>query len=271
MQVSLLMLWLLPFPWWVRATDPNLFTGNHFMETLLLAQNFCSIIHSEWVISSLWAEVTVNAQDVNKMKRGGQRAKTAFQIKMNVLCTCSLLSTVMSHGAPSSQLPHLTPLPPWKEIWHELTKSFNSQWVIPTPQCVDFSGLVSLYMTPLKTKGRIWTSSIEKHLFGKSPGENKDRKSKVRNHGVSVESFPDGKGSLQPPNPPLAYGTFRKQLYLEADPLVTGGSWAVAASLLYSVSEPAPTSSLWLHVRLMESPHWEYQAHFLRLCFTNVD
>lgn len=142
MQVSLLMLWLLPFPWWVRATDPNLFTGNHFMETLLLAQNFCSIIHSEWVISSLWAEVTVNAQDVNKMKRGGQRAKTAFQIKMNVLCTCSLLSTVMSHGAPSSQLPHLTPLPPWKEIWHELTKSFNSQWVIPTPQCVDFSGLV---------------------------------------------------------------------------------------------------------------------------------
>lgn len=115
MQVSLLMLWLLPFPWWVRATDPNLFTGNHFVETLLLAQNFCSIIHSEWVISSLWAEVTVNAQDVNKMKRGGQRAKTAFQIKMNVLCTCSLLSTVMSHGAPYPSSPIWPPSPHGKK------------------------------------------------------------------------------------------------------------------------------------------------------------
>lgn len=126
------------------------------------------------------------------MKPGEQRAKTDFHIKMSLLCTLSLLYSKGDSDDVSLSPALLSP----RKSKHELTKTFNSQWVIPTSQCMDFSGLVSLHIAPLKDQGQNLDFIIERHSFAKSPRENKDHKSKVQNHGVSIELFPNGKRSL---------------------------------------------------------------------------
>jgi len=85
----------------------------------------------------------------------------------------------------------------------------------------------------------------------------------------SVESFPNGGGSLHfppppPCNPPLAHSALRKDYIYRLTLLSQAGS-GVAASLLQSVSGPELPS--WHHIH---NPRNNNHT-FLRLCFTNAN
>lgn len=152
-------------------------------------------------------------------------------------------------------------------MWHE----FGTFTVVSTHTTyMAFCGLASLCTAPLKTNGRIWTCyQLEGIHLVRAQEKIKTINPKGKIMESSVESFPNGGGSLHPSppppcNPPLAHSAFRKDCIYKLTPLSRAGS-GVTASLLQSVSGPELPS--WHHIHKPRNNNHT----FLRLCFTNAN
>lgn len=169
MQLSLLMFWYLPHPWWVRATDTKLLPGNHSMGKLAAGPKFLQH-NSQWVkvMCSLWAEVAMNTQVLNLGV--GAESKHRLLYKNEFVVRLQPPSPVMmARRAPSSQLS--PPTSPGKEMWLKFTESFNPHYNAWTSQNSWPRAEFGLH----QLKGVLLRAQ-----------EKTDHKSKVQNHRVSV-------------------------------------------------------------------------------------
>lgn len=180
------------------------------------------------------------------------------------LCTCSLLHCDIAPRSPF--FPALSYHFPRKKCGMSLA---HSQWFLPTPHTwpsVDWHPSAQPHWRLMAEFGLYQLKGI--HLV-RAQEKIKTINPKGKIMESSVESFPNGGGSLHPSppppcNPPLAHSAFRKDCIYKLTPLSRAGS-GVTASLLQSVSGPELPS--WHHIHKPRNNNHT----FLRLCFTNAN